>query len=122
MENLAITSKIVGIRSRCIRLQRTCDVMIGGTQRSALVLQPRAQQIPLDITPADLLRYVRSLVDALHCLHCAGYLYCDLSYSNLLSRDGLPLVVDLQTLTHVDKVRSSCCACVLVARGATCRC
>ena len=113
MENLAITGKIEGISSRCIRLECICKVMIGGMQRSALVLQPKAEHIPLDITPSDLLRYVRSLVKALGCLHEAGYLHCDLSYFNLLFRNGLLLLADLQTLAPVERCRlHAFCACV----------
>lgn len=70
-ENLAIIGKIEGISSSCIRLLCTCDVLIGSVQRHALILQPKAEQIPLDITHADLLSYVRSLVDALQCMRQA---------------------------------------------------
>lgn len=82
---------------------------IGGNLCSVLVLQPKAEQIPLSITPTGLLAYVLSLVGTLDCLHKAGYLHCDLSYLNLLYKDGLPLLADLQTLTPVTEVRPLDC-------------
>ena len=110
MKNLAITEEIEGIKGTCIHLGCICRVWVGRKQRRALVLKPRAEHIPLDVTPTTLLQYVLSLVDTLDCLHKAGYLHCDLSYLNLLYKDGLPLLADLQTLTPVTEVRLLCCA------------
>ncbi len=78
----------------------------GGARRDVLVLTPLAELIPLTISPQALLTYVRELTVIIDSLADAGYLHADLSYYNLLFKDGKPLLVDMQTLLSTAQVIS----------------